>query len=77
MKMRRDLAAGEWAIRSLTDVSDYRKLMIDLGERYQPEYAFARMGWTGKETRQRSLLRRVLQGDARGRGPDRERSSTC
>jgi len=49
MQMRRDLAAGEWG--TLTNqVSEYRDLLIDLGEQYQAEYAFSRMGWTGKNT---------------------------
>lgn len=49
IKMRRDLASGDWD-KLATEVRDYRELMIDLGEQYQPEYAFARMGWTGKNT---------------------------
>lgn len=49
MKMRRDLAAGEWGSLA-ADVAAYRTLMMDLGEKHQPEFAFARMGWTGKET---------------------------
>jgi hypothetical protein len=49
MKMRRDLAAGDWATLA-ADAAAYRNLMIDLGEKHQPEFAFARMGWTGKET---------------------------
>jgi hypothetical protein len=49
MKMRRDLSEGRFA--SLTnDVERYRKTLIDLGEKYQAEYAFARMGWTGPNT---------------------------
>lgn len=49
MKMRRDLAAGEWG-RLAGEAADYRNRMMALGEKHQPEFAFARMGWTGKET---------------------------
>jgi hypothetical protein len=49
MKMRRELADGNFA--KLADgVVAYRKAMIELGEKYQPQFAFARMGWTGPET---------------------------
>jgi hypothetical protein len=49
MKMRRDLANGHFD--KLADgVAAYRKALIDLGELYQPQFAFARMGWTGEKT---------------------------
>src|SRR5207249_4439727 len=49
MKLRRDLADGHFD-KLLGGVEAYRKGMIELGEKYQPQFAFARMGWTGKET---------------------------
>lgn len=49
MKMRHDLADGNWT-NLARDASEYRELMIDLGEQYQQEFAFGRMGWTGKNT---------------------------
>ncbi len=49
MKLRRDLAEGQFT--KLTDnVVAYRKGMILLGEKYQPQFAFARMAWTGDKT---------------------------
>jgi hypothetical protein len=49
MKLRRDLAEGNFA--SLAEnVDAYRKVLIALGEKYQPQFAFARMGWTGEKT---------------------------
>lgn len=49
MSLRRRLADGQWTDLA-TDAAKYRQAMIDLGEKYQPQYAFARMGWTGPET---------------------------
>src|SRR5262245_7800499 len=49
MKMRRDLSEGRF-VPLAQDVAIYRKTLIDLGEKYQAEYAFARMGWTGPNT---------------------------
>lgn len=49
MRMRRDLADGKWT-NLATDAADYRQKMIALGERFQPQFAFTRMGWTGPET---------------------------
>jgi hypothetical protein len=49
MTLRRDLADGHFD--KLADgVVAYRKGMIALGEKYQPQFAFARMGWTGEKT---------------------------
>jgi hypothetical protein len=49
MKLRHDLADGNFAKLTEGAVA-YRKAMIELGEKYQPQFAFARMGWTGAET---------------------------
>jgi len=49
MKMRRDLAEGKYG-NLAADVDTYTKMLISLGEKHQPQYAFARMGWTGERT---------------------------
>jgi hypothetical protein len=49
MQMRRDLAEGDFA--KLGDGAlAYRKGLVAMGEKYQPQFAFARMGWTGEKT---------------------------
>lgn len=49
MQQRRDLAEGRWS--SLADqVSAYRARLIELGGKYEPQFAFAKMGWTGENT---------------------------
>lgn len=49
MKLRRDLADGNFA-KLAEEAEVYRKTAVDLGEKYQPQFAFARMGWTGPKT---------------------------
>lgn len=49
MKLRRDLAVGKFSTLA-SEAETYRKKMIELGEKYQPQYAFARMSWTGPNT---------------------------
>ena len=49
MTLMHRLDRGEWDGLDKA-VAEYRDLMIDLGEQYQSEYAFAKMTWTGKET---------------------------
>jgi hypothetical protein len=49
MQQRRDLAAGKWA-KLADDVKAYRARLIELGGKYEPQSAFAKMGWTGENT---------------------------
>jgi hypothetical protein len=49
MKMRRDLAEGRFATLA-ADAERYRQRTIALGEAYQPNFCFTRMGWTGPVT---------------------------
>ncbi len=49
MQQRRDLAEGQWA-KLAQDVPAYRQRLIELGKQYAPQFAFARMGWTGERT---------------------------
>lgn len=49
MEMRRALAEGNFT--ALPDqVKSYRDMMIELGAKFQPQFCFARMGWTGERT---------------------------
>jgi len=50
MKLRRDLAAGRFD-NLANDAEAYRERMNQLGEDWQPQFCFAKMGWT----RDRSL----------------------
>ncbi|MDA1211927.1 MAG: DUF4838 domain-containing protein [Planctomycetota bacterium] len=49
MKQRRDLAEGNWKLLD-EQVKEYRQKLIEVGEKYQPQFAFSRMGWTGENT---------------------------
>lgn len=49
MKLRRDLAEGKFATMS-ADADKYTKLIGDLGKKYQPQFCFAKMPWTGEGT---------------------------
>ncbi len=49
MQLRRNLAEGRWQSLA-TDASRYVDRAKELGEKYQPQFAFARMGWTGERT---------------------------
>src|SRR5205814_946406 len=49
MQQRRDLAEGHWT-KLADDVKAYRQRLIDLGKQYEPQFAFAKMGWTGEST---------------------------
>jgi hypothetical protein len=49
MKLRRDLAAGRFAGLA-EDARDYRAAMIRLGEKYEGQFCFGRMAWTGPRT---------------------------
>lgn len=46
MQMRQDLAGGKF-VDLAANAEQYRKRNIDLGEKYQPNFCFTRMGWTG------------------------------
>jgi hypothetical protein len=49
LQQRRDLADGRWA-KLADDVKAYRQRLSDLGKQYEPQFAFAKMGWTGERT---------------------------
>jgi hypothetical protein len=49
MQQRRDLADGRWSTLA-NQVKEYRQRLIDLGKQYEPQFAFAKMGWTGENT---------------------------
>ena len=49
MQQRRDLAEGRWSTLA-GQVTEYRQRLIDLGKHYEPQFAFAKMGWTGETT---------------------------
>lgn len=49
MQQRQNLADGKWT-RLADDVKAYRSKLIELGARYEPQFAFAKMGWTGENT---------------------------
>jgi hypothetical protein len=49
MQQRRDLADGRWSTLA-GQVSAYRTRLIELGKQYEPQFAFAKMGWTGENT---------------------------
>lgn len=49
MKLRRDLADGRFDSLA-ADAERYRQRMNELGEKHQPQYAFAKMGWTRDRT---------------------------
>jgi hypothetical protein len=49
MQMRRDIAEGRFG-KFADDVAAYRNGLVAMGAKYQPQFAFARMGWTGEQT---------------------------
>lgn len=49
LKLRRDLADGRWE-KLDEEAEAYRRRMIELGDRYQPQFAFTKMGWTQNRT---------------------------
>lgn len=49
MQQRQDLAAGRWT-KLADEVKAYRARLIEVGKKYEPQFAFAKMGWTGDET---------------------------
>lgn len=49
MQQRRDLADGRWETLAAQGKA-YRQRAIDLGRQYEPQFAFAKMGWTGEGT---------------------------
>lgn len=49
MKMRRDLSEGRFAPVA-DDALKYRKMFVNFGAKYEKQYAFGKMGWTGPET---------------------------
>jgi hypothetical protein len=49
MQLRRDLTEGRFGTLG-KGVQAYRDRLIALGKEYQPQYAFARMPWTGDRT---------------------------
>ncbi len=49
MQQRRDLADGRWSTLA-GQVTAYRTKLIELGKQYEPQFAFAKMGWTGENT---------------------------
>lgn len=49
MKLRRDLAEGRFETLA-DDALRYRKMFVDFGAKYEKQFAFGKMGWTGPET---------------------------
>jgi hypothetical protein len=49
MKLRRDLSEGRFTTLA-DDALRYRKMFVDFGAKYEKQYAFGKMGWTGPET---------------------------
>jgi len=49
MKLRRGLADGRFG-KLAQESEQYRQRMIELGQTHQPQFAFARMGWTRDRT---------------------------
>ncbi len=49
MKLRRDLAEGRFE-NLASGAKKYRQRVIQLADKYQPQYAFGRMFWTGKDS---------------------------
>ena len=49
MALRRELAEGKWAGLDAR-AKDYQRRLIELCDKHEREFAFGRMGWTGKDS---------------------------